>query len=376
MRVVWTGTFEPGFSRNRKLARLIALVGAEVRVVRETVWGEDRIGLAAGRKIPTLLRAAVRYPRLLVRLLISSAPDAYLVSYPGWFDVPLVCLVARLKRRPVLFDPFISLYDTMIGDRRLHPEGSLPARMAAWIDRLSLRLADHVVADTHAHLALYDEMAPGSASKGTVIPLGADDDVFRPVAGVAVDERLVAFHGTFVPLQSVETVVEAGALLANRGVRTLIIGDGQDRPAVEAALLRTHTDAIELVGLLPLEEVARRIATAAVCLGIFGSSDKAGRVVPHKVYECIASGRPVVTRASSAIEGLFEEGEIVTVPPRDAVRLAAAVMELLDDDARRQAIADAGLEAYRSRFHESALAQSLRVALDHTVASNMRSPRS
>ena len=119
MRVLWTGTFDPEFSRNKKLARLMSLSAVHWRVVRENVWASDRVALASRPSLIVALRALIGYAKLLVRLLIAPAPDVYLVSYPGWFDVPVVRLVASVKRRPLLFDPFLSLFDTMISDRGL-----------------------------------------------------------------------------------------------------------------------------------------------------------------------------------------------------------------------------------------------------------------
>ena len=107
MRVLWTGTFDPDFSRNRRLARLMDLSEVRWRVIRENVWASDRIALASRPSILVAVRALIGYPKLLIRLLMAPAPDLYLVSYPGWLDVPVVRLVASLKRKPLIFDPFL-----------------------------------------------------------------------------------------------------------------------------------------------------------------------------------------------------------------------------------------------------------------------------
>lgn len=373
IRVTWTGTFEPDFWRNRKLARLLDLCAIQPLVVREQVWGPDRIALATGSRWRLVLLALVKYPRLLVRLAISSAPDLYLVSYPGWFDVPLVRLVAWFKRRPVVFDPFISLHDTMIGDRRLHSRRSLPALVAWHVDRWSLRLADFVVADTPANLDFYNALAAGTRSKGFVVAVGSQDDVFTPLTHVEVDPRLVIFHGSLVPLQGVVTIAQAAALLEREGVRVEIIGDGQDRPALEAEIRRSGVS-VELPGFVPLDQLPERLARAAVCLGIFGDSEKANRVVPHKLYDCLAMGRPVITRESEAVRSLFEEGELVTVPPADPESLAAAIRALIEDPGRRETVADAGYAAYRERFHENRLAEALCVALRSSAVGEPEQP--
>jgi glycosyltransferase involved in cell wall biosynthesis len=358
VRVVWTGTFEPEFSRNRKLARLLHLGGFDTTLVRESLWPPDRVGLASRAWLPVMARALWVFPKLMVRLLVGPTPDIYLVSYPGWFDVPLVWLVSRLKRRRIVFDPFISLYDTLVSDRSLRSDDSLTARVAHLADRWSLRLADVVLADTAPHLAFYDALAPGVSQRGHVLPVGADDAVFRPEEVAGPESKRVLFYGSFVPLQGLATIVQAATLLEGEGVRFLIIGDGQDRPALEEEITRTGVD-IDLIGLVPLDELPAHISRAEVCLGIFGESDKAGRVVPHKLYECLAMGRPVVTRDGPGIRSLFGGSEVKRVTPADPQALAEAIRSLIEDPERRRRLAEAGHAAYRERFHEEPLVELL-----------------
>ncbi len=368
MRIVWAGTHAPEFSRNRKLARLLELLGTDVDVRRVRLWDEDRIGAATAGKARAALRMVAVYPRLAWSLLRAPAPDAYLVSYPGWFDVPLVALVARLRGRPVLFDPFISLYDTTVSDRKMFADGSSIARLARSIDRWSLRLADLVLADTQPHLDFFDELAGGHIGAGGVLPLGADDAVFAPRPDTTPRSDLVVFHGTFVPLQGLGTIAEAAAAIGEHGVHVRIIGDGQDRDLLLDRLRERGASTVDWVGLVPLDTVPEEIAVATVCLGVFGVSDKAGRVVPNKVYECLAVGRPVITRQSPAIASMFGEDELVTVPPGDAAALAAAILDLVGDADRQATVAEAGRRAYRERFHERVLAERLGGHLDRLVA--------
>lgn len=359
MKVTWAGSFEPDFSRNRKLARLLSLIDADVDVVREQVWGPDRVDLASTGKAKALARLTIGVPRLVWRLLRAPAPDLYLVSYPGWFDLPAVWLAGKIRGRPVVFDAFISLFDTLVVDRSLYSPASLVGRVARLVDRIALRLATTVFADTKAHLAYFDVLSPGVLRKGAVLPLGADDSVFYPRPEVEIESKLVMFHGTFVPLQGVTTVIDAARLLESRGVRFVLIGDGQDRVTAESRIAEHGLANVEMAGLMPLANLPNRLATATVCLGIFGDSPKAGRVVPNKVYECLALGRPIVTRESEAIDEMLAREEIATVPPRDPEALAEAITAILEDRDLGERMARAGRDRYERSFHERALAETL-----------------
>ena len=70
------------------------------------------------------------------------------------------------------------------------------------------------------------------------------------------------------------------------------------------------------------------LSQADLCLGIFGTSEKAASVIPNKVFQIVAAGRPVLTRDSPAIRELLSPGAPCTylVPAGDACALAEAVL--------------------------------------------------
>lgn len=350
MKVTWAGTFVPEFSRNQRLATYLASSGLVVDQVRVDIWPDDRVDAFRKGRLRVFLRMLVAYPVLLIRLLVHARPDVYLVSYPGWFDIPVVKLVALLKRRPVVFDVFFSLYDTAVTDRGLMGSRTVVARTARLADRLALRWADRVIADCPAHAEFLAEMAGLEPGKVGILYVGAADETFTPrprrsTPGV----RLVLFYGTYVPLQGVEWIVRAAGILNHRSdVKFRLIGSGQDRPRVEA--LTPVGSWIEFLDPVPLAELPVHLASADLVLGIFGTSDKADRVVPHKVYESLASGRPVLTGATRAVLGVFSDEEVATCAVGDPDALASAIEELLDDDGRLASLSYMGRRTYEEHF--------------------------
>ena len=165
-------------------------------------------------------------------------------------------------------------------------------------------------------------------SRFRVLWLGAQEDVFQPQPDVAPVPNLVVFHGTFVPLQGLPTIVHAAKLLEPNGIRFRIIGDGQERRVVEASRGELGAANVEFPGRVPLQDMPREIAAASLCLGIFGTSAKAGRVVPNKVFECLAVGRPIVTADTPAIRDALA-GQVATVPAGDPEALAREIRALL-----------------------------------------------
>ena len=117
-------------------------------------------------------------------------------------------------------------------------------------------------------------------------------------------------------------------------------------PRVERDVAARGLRSVRLVPRMPYEEAITRLARADVGLGIFGTSAKSGRVVPHKVFQSMALGIPTVTRRSAAITEFFRDEEhLALVPPGDGPALARAIESLARDPDRREKMGASGRSA-------------------------------
>jgi glycosyltransferase involved in cell wall biosynthesis len=367
-RVLMAGTFDPDFHRNRRLRRLLDLGGHEVTTCRVELWGIDRPEIPQGGKLRMLARALVAYPLLLWRFVRAPRADLVLIAHPGWFDVLVLAPFARLRRMPILFDIQFALHDSVVADRGLASRESLLGRFCALADRLSLKLPDRAIADTPAHAEFFTEHADLPPGKTGIVWLGTDAELFHPRPEVEPVERRAMFHGTFIPNQGVDTIVRAAKLLERDGVEVRVIGTGQEQAAVDRLVAELRPANLELVGPVPLERIPDEIAAASVCLGIFGTTERVCRVVPNKLYECLAVGRPVLTAESPTMREAFRDGEVALCEAGDPEALAAEVRDLVANPERREAIARAGHERYLTDYSEEPLRRLLDAEIEATIA--------
>jgi glycosyltransferase involved in cell wall biosynthesis len=358
MDVLWAGTFVPEIERNRRLAEYLGSSSATLRVVREDLWPDDRISSFRRPRLWILFRALRAYALLTVRLLATPAPDVYLVTYPGWFDIPIVRLIALLKRRPVVFDIFVSLWDTAVVDRGLAAEGSMRARLAKWIDRTSMRMSSRVIADTPTHAGFLTQLSGLPRERFGVLYIGADAVTYKPTPSEVRPNR-VLFYGNYVPLQGAELIVEAASRLVDEGIEFRMIGSGQTHDDVRELARALGATNVRFIDRMLPDSLARQMGKAALCLGIFGVSAKADRVIPHKVFEALAAGRPVLTGDTAAIREVFDEGELLTVSVGDADQLALAIKAALKDPESLELVGRAGHARFLSDF--SAAPQAARL---------------
>lgn len=358
LRILLVGTFDREHSRNLTIRRQLERAGHDVRDCRIELWGPVRYSKLRGDRLRTAARAALAYARLVARSLVVRRPDAVMMLYPGHLDVLALAPIWRARRVPVIFDPLISLHDTIVVDRKMHPARSPIGRLSLVVDRWSFRLSSLVLTDTPQVANHYAELTGIPRSRFAVLWPGVNEAVFSPPCSDPGDPTRVLFYGSFIALHGVDTIVRAAARLAGRGITVRIIGSGQERPAVEEIIARESITNVELVGTVPLEDLRDEICEAGICLGIFGTSAKADRVVPFKVFEYLAMGRPVVTGDTEAMRAALD-GAVSTVPPGDADALAERIAALADDPEARAALARAGRDRYSNRYDEAALSDLL-----------------
>ena len=91
-----------------------------------------------------------------------------------------------------------------------------------------------------------------------------------------------------------------------------------------------HLRNVTFLPFVPLPQLPSLIHSADLCLGIFGTSEKARRVIPHKVLDAIACGVPVITADTPAIRERFANNPLVhLVPAGNAQELARRILNVL-----------------------------------------------
>ncbi len=348
MRIVSWGTYDLGKPRVRILLRGLRENGVDLHECHVHVWKgvEDKSQIRGwGGKFGFLLRMLFSYPRLIWCYLRAPKHDLVLVPYLGQLDVLVIWPFAKLRRVPIVLDAYISLYNTVVEDRTLlNADHPLVGALYAW-EWLATRSADLVFLDTEAHADYFGRQYRLPAQRLGVVFVGAESDAFPrlplPVTESANAPMRVLFYGQFIPLHGIDVIVEAAQRLgAGAQIHWMLIGKGQDEEKIRRMLERDPLPNLEWKRWVPYEELIDWIRRADLCLGIFSDSDKAGRVIPNKVFQVVSSGRPIVTRDSAAIRELFpdETAGICLVAPADAVALSEAVLKFKDqrglDDSR------------------------------------------
>ena len=287
--------------------------------------------------------AFLRYATAAARLAWREKPDLVIASStPLTVALPALCAKA-LRGIPFVFeirDPWPELPRAM---------GVLPAPIAPIMEilaNLACRRAAAVV-------ALSEGMAETARARGAdparvqVIGNGCDLDLFGPHIApwrppeAAPWEVLALYAGAHGRANGLGILVEAARLLAAQGetrLRILLVGEGAEKTALmrEAAGLPNIT----FLPPMPKRDVAGLFAGSQIALHILADCPAfAGWTAPNKLMDGLAAGRPVISNVpGDAARLLTEGGAGMAVAPDDVAGLAAALVSLVEDPARRAAM--------------------------------------
>lgn len=371
MRVCFWGTFDRDYSRHQILVKGLTENGVECLYCHEAVWQKiaDKTKAYKGilGKLILGFQLSVAYLKLTARYLFMPRHDVIFVGFLGHFDMFLARFLASVFRRKLVFDVFISLYDTSVHDRSLVEADSLLGRVLKFLDRASCRLADLALLDTREHIDYFVEGLGCRRAKFASLPVGANDAIYSPklTARAEPEIKSILLYCKYAPLHGVDTVLRAAHLLKDQGgLKFRIIGDGQTRIEMEALAKDLQLVNVDFLDSVSEEELAREIATADIHLGIFGATEKAQRVVPNKVFQGMALGKAMITGSSPAAQAIMKHREhVFFCEMANPESLADGIRELLGDSELKKKLEENSRQLYLNQFTPKHLGAQLKDAL-------------
>ena len=281
-------------------------------------------------------------------------------------------LAARLARVPVVIhQPHGHIFYGYWGRAR--------TALFVALERLAARWTDTLVALTPREVDEHLERGIGRAVQWAVVPSGVPTVRLREAAptraaaraklGLPAGAFVVAGVGRLVPIKGFDLLVEALPTLCARvpSARALLIGDGEERAALEARAAALGVGArLHITGAVT--DVGGVLAAADV-LAAPSRNEGMGRVL----VEAMAIGLPVVGTTVGGIPDVIIDGECGRlVAADDAPALAEALAELGADEALRAKLGAAAMPRAEA-FSTDVAAAAMGAIYDGLV--RLREPR-
>ena len=263
--------------------------------------------------------------------------------------------LAGLELRPEWGVPIIQTFHTL-GEMKNRvargpEETAAPERLEG--ERRLMREVDWIVASTEAEVALFRWLYRIETDRVSVIEPGVDAARFYPIPAdeakefirIGQERRALLFVGRIEPLKGLDSLLEALALLKERGLLKrhrlclLVIGGEPDLPAerIDAEMNRLKqlcrtlgiADSVEFLGRRD-QDTLQYYYAAAEAVVMPSHYESFGLVA----LEAMACGTPVVASETGGLAFLVKDGETgFHVPTGDPAALADKLELLLEDEA-------------------------------------------
>ncbi len=245
--------------------------------------------------------------------------------------------------------------------RTRHISAPLPRNLAT---RWLYRSATERIVTTGEKLRLQVIAETGvDPARVVSIPTGIDLERFQPGPKaqarreLGLDEQAFTF-GIVATLRSWKghrQLLEALAAMPDPGARLVVVGDGPQREALEAAM-----GELRLAGRLKFVGNQADVAPWLRAFDAFCLPSYANEGVPQALMQAMACGLPVVSTPVGSIEEIVEDGRTgLLVPPRDVPALRAAMERLAADAGLRARLASAARAEALMRFGEDRMVERM-----------------
>ena len=258
--------------------------------------------------------------------------DVLLVAFPGWSSV---ILAKFLTRKPIIFDAFISIYDSNVFDRKRIKKRSLKAKRLWLLDWLSCKLADKVFLDTNEHIKYFVKEFGIKKEKFKRIFVGSLAEKFLLSEKVSSNKFTIIFYGFLIPLQGVKYILEATEKLKDdKDIQFNIVGS-----KIKKSCDDKNFSNVNFIDDVSYEKLLNLMNESDVCLGIFGDTDKTQRVIANKIFDAVALKKPVITADTKAIRELFDDNDLLLIPTANSRELVRAILNLKNNQEKMDYLA-------------------------------------
>lgn len=284
--------------------------------------------------------------------LRAGPVDVVMGTSPPIFQAVSAWIVAFIRRRPLLLE-IRDLWPEFAIDMGILRNPVL-IRLSRWLERFLYARATHLLVNSPAYRDyLLKKGIP--EHRITLIPNGVDPAMFDPNAtGASVRDEfglqgrfVVVYTGALGVANDLTTLLKAAALVQDDPrIKVLIVGDGKERPQLEAMAAALRINNVVFTGARPKSQMREFLAASDACLAILQNIPMFTTTYPNKVFDYMAAGRPTILAIDGVIREVIERagGGIVVSPGREDL-LAAAIRQLRAEPARARAMG-AGARTY------------------------------
>lgn len=342
----------PDLPWRRRLMRREQIAGVSVIRVRSTAeLRRSTLGKLLGTVSFTLLCG--------VALLSCRRADVIYASSPPLIPMLSAWLASRLWRRPLVLEvrDLWPASGIELGALR-HP---LLRRAMGWTERFLYNRSERIVTLSPA---MRDNIVERGWPPDKVITAtyGIDPNFLRPdpAAGARIrtlmgweGRHIVMYLGDHGHANHLEVILRAAQRLRQRpDILLVLIGNGTEKARLRRLAQRQGLANVQFHGPVPKRQAVAYINSADLCLATLRDIPVFRTVIPTKLVDYLACGKPVLIGIRGQAQAIVEAaGAGLAFAPEDDRTLASMIEELLADPTKRESLGRRGVVYAQTHFN-------------------------
>lgn len=243
---------------------------------------------------------------------------------------------AWILRKKIIIDYYVSIYDTVVLDRKWFKENSFWASVARILDKIFLKIGTKTLFLDNAEKQYYCKLANVEANKSSyiILPLGIEEK--EPIHSEFVygDKKdiCICWWGSYMPLHGIDKVIKAAKILRtyNINAKWYFFGNNEEKGKIYVDLAKKNK--LEDICFFNNEYSFKNgklqeflSVNCDIALGPFGDSVKAKTVTSNKLIEACTMKSVILTGYSKGIQEFFDEDNSIFMCKNDPESIANAI---------------------------------------------------
>lgn len=245
-----------------------------------------------------------KYIKLIWSLILNQNKyDVIFVAFRGHEILPFIKLFSQ---KPIIYDAFISIYDTICFDRQITKPNSIIGKLLKLYDIFLCIISNYILLDTKTHKQYFIDEFNVLQDKIGYLYIGCNEKMFKPIKTKKDPNKFVIFwYGNSFPLQGVDNILKAAKKLEKyTNILFRLVGPVRQKHQKLVDTLKLKN--VQFIDWVPYEKLPLEIAKADLCLGgHFSTIPKATRVIPGKVFQFLACAQPTLIASNQANNEIF-----------------------------------------------------------------------
>jgi len=314
--------------------------------------------------------------------MFVSRPDLVIATSPQLLTGLAGYWIARWKRVPFILE-IRDLWPESLAAVGVGGQNGILYRTLENVAGFLYRRCDHVVVVTSAFREALVANWSVPSDKISVVENGVDTELFRPRTDEAQKIRstagwdnkfVVSYIGTMGMAQGLETLIDAAARLQSWSpeIVVLFLGEGAEKERITGLVGERGIKNIEFVDQQPRENIPNYISASDVCIVPLRKSDLFRTVLPTKLLEFMACGKPVIVGVDGLARKIVEDANAgIVVEPQNSMALADAILHLSRHPQSCTALGEKGRKYILQKFTRRQTAEAYLEVLEGVIGGQL-----